>query len=125
MHVSLQFILLKTMCQIIVHVSKDKPIFFKVLADPGNIGGSLSHEYHVTAPVGDDILVTCLRYIYMYDIILKKLFLMAKIMTVSGQRCGSGSSIEVLGCETKSHLPNCPEDGSNCELTQTKGIEVS
>ncbi len=34
---------------------------YAVRADPGNIGGSLSHEYHVTTAVGEDTVVTCLR----------------------------------------------------------------
>ena len=37
-------------------------ILNSVLADSGNIGGSLSHEYHVTAPGGEDRLMYCERY---------------------------------------------------------------
>lgn len=35
--------------------------FTVVVADPGDIGGSLSHEYHVIAPVGEDTLIHCDR----------------------------------------------------------------
>lgn len=31
----------------------------KVEADSGNIGGNLSHEFHVLAPVGEDALLSC------------------------------------------------------------------
>lgn len=33
-----------------------------VAADTGNIGGTLSHEYHVTSSVGEDTLFVCQRY---------------------------------------------------------------
>jgi prolyl-tRNA synthetase len=33
----------------------------RVNAATGNIGGSLSHEYHVVSPVGEDTLVLCQR----------------------------------------------------------------
>ena len=40
-----------------------------VLADPGNIGGSMSHEYHVIAPVGEDELIHCEKYtINLYNV---------------------------------------------------------
>lgn len=32
-----------------------------VRATTGTIGGSLSHEYHIPAAVGEDTLITCLR----------------------------------------------------------------
>ncbi|GLE09546.1 hypothetical protein PINS_up021274 [Pythium insidiosum] len=31
----------------------------KVEADPGNIGGNLSHEFHVLAAIGEDGLLSC------------------------------------------------------------------
>jgi hypothetical protein len=35
--------------------------YFSVVGDTGNIGGQLSHEYHLTADVGEDNLVICKR----------------------------------------------------------------
>ena len=32
-------------------------------APTGLIGGDLSHEFHVTAPIGEDTVITCPRYV--------------------------------------------------------------
>ena len=49
-----------------------------VRADPGNIGGSLSHEYHVTSGAGEDTIITCERL----------------VITIQAKVCGLGVSLE-------------------------------
>ncbi|XP_064625243.1 probable proline--tRNA ligase, mitochondrial isoform X2 [Lineus longissimus] len=72
--------------------------FVKVVGDTGNIGGQLSHEYHLTADVGEDNLVTC-------------------------KRCDFGANEEMIDKDNlekhKCHKPGCDTD-----FTFTKGIEV-
>ena len=34
-------------------------IYVEVEADSGNIGGNLSHEFHVLNNIGEDLLLTC------------------------------------------------------------------
>lgn len=72
----------------------------KVSAATGNIGGTLSHEYHVISSVGEDTLVLC-------------------------HRCGKGSNKELVSTKDileHGHLPDCTSD---CQLDEVKGIEVA
>jgi prolyl-tRNA synthetase len=77
----------------------------RVNAATGNIGGSLSHEYHVVSPVGEDTLVLC-------------------------QSCGRGFNKELLssgvGGVEGDCLPGCPQTSpGECQLEEVKGIEVA
>jgi prolyl-tRNA synthetase len=33
--------------------------FVKISADTGNMGGKISHEYHITTPIGEDSIISC------------------------------------------------------------------
>lgn len=35
--------------------------FVKIDADTGNMGGKISHEYHLITPIGEDSIVSCIR----------------------------------------------------------------
>lgn len=75
----------------------------KVKADVGNMGGSLSHEYHVTASVGENSIVRC-------------------------HSCGAASSGDLLGGEEVKELPECPDtdrEEKACRLEELRGIEVA
>ena len=132
-------------------------------AHTGNIGGTLSHEYHVTSSVGEDALLLCRRYI-----IGSQLFTQVAVCSLasvplslplspllpplpppsssspslpppplppflpSSCSCGQGCNKELLCAgdalehgHTPSSLPDCPQDGRDCQLEETKGIEVS
>ena len=42
-------------------------LIFPVQAPTGLIGGDLSHEFHVTAPIGEDTVITCPRYVHIIN----------------------------------------------------------
>ncbi|KAL5016486.1 hypothetical protein ScPMuIL_006075 [Solemya velum] len=69
--------------------------FNKVSGATGNIGGSLSHEFHLSAEVGEDKFLTC-------------------------DKCGLGTNVELL--DKQSAQSQCGRE--NCELVQSTGIEV-
>ncbi|CAH1244108.1 PARS2 [Branchiostoma lanceolatum] len=70
--------------------------YVKVEADPGDIGGSLSHEYHLPAEVGEDQLLVCSEYV----------------------GCSFGANKEAIAADQSS----CPSCSGALSLTQ--GIEV-
>ncbi|XP_071799347.1 probable proline--tRNA ligase, mitochondrial [Asterias amurensis] len=69
----------------------------RVVGDTGSIGGSLSHEYHFPAQIGEDELFNC-------------------------SRCGLGANGET----TEGSRPPCQEglSESDCPMRLQKGIEV-
>ncbi|XP_070563855.1 probable proline--tRNA ligase, mitochondrial [Ptychodera flava] len=69
--------------------------FVKVVADTGVIGGSMSHEFHLPADTGEDVLMFCLK-------------------------CGHGANKETIDSED-AHCPNC---GPSTKLESRQGIEV-
>ena len=129
-------------------------------AHTGNIGGTLSHEYHVTSSVGEDALLLCRRYNRQSTIHAScnvqsckcpslptplpppsppPLFPLFPLFPLppppplpSSCSCGQGCNKELLCAgdslehsHTPSSLPDCPQDGRDCQLEETKGIEVS
>lgn len=90
-----------------------------VAADTGNIGGTLSHEYHVTSSVGEDTLFVCQRY----DGTVQATIL--SLLYLSSLSCGCGYNKELLPAGDTVHLPECCQDTRNCQLEEVKGIEVS
>ena len=68
--------------------------WLRVAGDSGAIGGSMSHEYHYPAPIGQDNLVIC-------------------------GECGHGSNAELLSGDDQS----CVKCGA-AEVKTSKGIEV-
>lgn len=96
-----------------------------VAADTGNIGGTLSHEYHVTSSVGEDTLFVCQRYDGTVQATILSLLHLFSLVSYS---CGCGYNKELLPAgDTVEHvrLPECREDTRNCQLEEVKGIEVS
>lgn len=69
--------------------------FVEVQADTGDIGGSLSHEFHFAAEVGEDVLITCTE-------------------------CTYSSNVEICG----DSLVKCPVCHKNA-LGRSAGIEVA
>ncbi|KAL8590358.1 hypothetical protein ACOMHN_011572, partial [Nucella lapillus] len=69
----------------------------KVQGSTGNIGGSLSHEFHYLADVGEDSLWLC-------------------------PKCGLQVNKELA--EDKSREELCQNPGEDCKLSESKGIEV-
>ncbi|KAM4722318.1 putative proline--tRNA ligase, mitochondrial isoform 1-T2 [Rhinophrynus dorsalis] len=68
--------------------------FVKVQADTGNIGGKMSHEFHLPAGIGEDKLVVC-------------------------GDCGFSANVETLKQEEEKSCPEC-----RGQLKETKGIEI-
>lgn len=76
--------------------------YTRVAAHTGNIGGSLSHEYHIVSDIGEDELVVC-------------------------DACGFQTNVELLPCDSGNKTPNsfCKKGkGAECQATRKKGIEV-
>ncbi|XP_076439992.1 putative proline--tRNA ligase, mitochondrial [Babylonia areolata] len=69
----------------------------KVEGATGNIGGSLSHEFHYLADVGEDRVLLC-------------------------SKCGLQMNKELTEDKTKEEI--CRGDKDSCQLTESKGIEV-
>ncbi|KAK7100430.1 probable proline--tRNA ligase, mitochondrial [Littorina saxatilis] len=69
----------------------------KVRGSTGNIGGSLSHEFHYVAEAGEDRLLLCLR-------------------------CGLQVNQEMAEGTSQEDL--CQGSREHCQLTESKGIEV-
>uniref|UniRef100_A0A6B2EE74 Probable proline--tRNA ligase, mitochondrial n=1 Tax=Phlebotomus kandelakii TaxID=1109342 RepID=A0A6B2EE74_9DIPT len=70
--------------------------FAKVEGDSGLMGGSVSHEYHLPATVGDDKLITC-------------------------EKCGHSANLEAILEEKRQQCTKCGSEG----LKITEGIEVA
>lgn len=68
--------------------------FIKVAGSCGNIGGSLSHEYHFPADIGEDTLLIC-------------------------GGCRHTTNIELLGEESANECPHCQH-----KMEKSMGIEV-
>nr|KAG5710319.1 hypothetical protein BaRGS_009035 [Batillaria attramentaria] len=71
--------------------------YVKAQGTTGNIGGSLSHEFHYPAKVGEDTLLLC-------------------------DRCGLQINKELADGVVREEL--CKEQGVECRLTETPAIEV-
>ncbi|XP_055676878.1 probable proline--tRNA ligase, mitochondrial [Lutzomyia longipalpis] len=71
--------------------------FAKVQGDSGLMGGSLSHEYHLPATVGDDTLATC-------------------------EKCGHSVNVEAIPEGKRENCTKCGEGGA---IRLTEGIEVA
>lgn len=69
--------------------------FCKVSGDTGIMGGSLSHEYHFTAAIGEDTLLTC-------------------------SKCGFSCNKELLNGDSNT-CPSCHSD----DLKTRQGIEIA
>ncbi|XP_067677971.1 probable proline--tRNA ligase, mitochondrial [Haliotis asinina] len=74
--------------------------YVKAAGDTGNIGGTMSHEFHLPAEVGEDTLLVC-------------------------DRCGFSSNIELLENYVESDCKRfCPNKQNDCDVKKTHGIEV-
>ncbi|XP_071117304.1 probable proline--tRNA ligase, mitochondrial [Haliotis cracherodii] len=74
--------------------------YVKAAGDTGNIGGTMSHEFHLPAEVGEDTLLVC-------------------------DRCGFSSNIELLENDAKSDFKKfCPNKENDCDMKKSHGIEV-
>lgn len=69
----------------------------KVKADSGNIGGDMTHEFHILSKVGEDELVIC-----------------------PGQDCDYASNVETAEASCGDTCPAC----NSSKLTSKRGIEV-
>lgn len=71
----------------------NKFLLFLVEGENGIMGGSMSHEYHIMAPVGENILLKCTNctFVASKELVLQK----------HCPRCNVGDVEEITGIEVR------------------------